>query len=95
MHGNSVPSLSTAAFAETAVEWPELQTQWEAWADALTDADTDRVIEYKLLSGAPGASRDLSRGSLLRYDVSSGWRLCQPPPEVGDASGEPGRSHTL
>ena len=57
VHGNSVPSLSTAAFAETAVEWPELQTQWEAWADALTDADTDRAIEYKLLSGAPGASQ--------------------------------------
>lgn len=57
VHGNSVPSLGAAAFAQTEVEWPELQAQWQAWADNLTDTDTDRVIEYKLLSGAPGSSQ--------------------------------------
>jgi uncharacterized damage-inducible protein DinB len=51
------PVVWDATFAQTEIEWPALQAKWEAWAQALTDADTDRVIEYKLLNGNPGASQ--------------------------------------
>jgi uncharacterized damage-inducible protein DinB len=28
-------------------EWPRLQTKWEAWADAATDADMARQVPFK------------------------------------------------
>ena len=28
-------------------EWPRLQTKWEAWADAATDADIARHVPFK------------------------------------------------
>jgi uncharacterized damage-inducible protein DinB len=56
VHGNSGQIFRAATFAQPAVEWPALQAKWEEWAGALTDADTERVIEYKLLNGTPGSS---------------------------------------
>ena len=38
------------------VEWPQIQKRWEDWAASLTDADLNRVVSYKLLSGDPGQS---------------------------------------
>ena len=32
--------------------WPEIHRRWEAWADALTDADLARVLDYKALDGS-------------------------------------------
>ncbi len=57
VHGTSAPTIGHATFAEAEIEWPALQAQWKAWAAALTDADMERVIEYKLLSGAQGANQ--------------------------------------
>jgi uncharacterized damage-inducible protein DinB len=38
------------------VDWPDLQRKWEAWADSISDADLERVAQYKLLNGSPGES---------------------------------------
>lgn len=32
-------------------EWQELQRRWEAWAEAQTDDDMDRVIVFRMLNG--------------------------------------------
>lgn len=56
LHGSSATTLGEATFTRTEIEWPALQAQWEAWADGLRDADTARLVEYKLISGAPGES---------------------------------------
>ena len=56
IHGSSAPTIGHATFAETEIGWPALQAKWQAWADALADADTERVVEYKLLNGSPGRS---------------------------------------
>ncbi|MGA3201620.1 MAG: DinB family protein [Bryobacteraceae bacterium] len=29
------------------VEWPRLQTKWEAWANAVTDSDLAREVPFK------------------------------------------------
>ncbi len=35
-------------------DWRELQTNWEVWADSLTDVDLERAFEYKLRDGTTG-----------------------------------------
>ncbi len=32
-------------------EWQELQRRWEAWAEAQTDDDMDRVVVFRMLNG--------------------------------------------
>jgi uncharacterized damage-inducible protein DinB len=39
--------------AELAQEWRDTHRNWERWAESLTDADLDRVVEYKSLKGDP------------------------------------------
>ena len=36
------------------VEWPRLQTKWEAWTDSLADGDLERSFEYKFRDGTTG-----------------------------------------
>jgi uncharacterized damage-inducible protein DinB len=43
-----VPPLGTLN-----ARWRELLAKWESWAQGLSDADTDRVITYRLLDGTP------------------------------------------
>ena len=45
----SIAPSDTLAVLQTA--WPELLQKWISWADALTDQDMDRVVEYQ---GADG-----------------------------------------
>jgi uncharacterized damage-inducible protein DinB len=33
-------------------DWSSVQKRWEQWADSITDADLERVIDYKDLRGA-------------------------------------------
>lgn len=56
IHGHSATAFRETTFARTETEWPALQTQWERWVDSLTDSDTARLIEYRLLNGSPGSS---------------------------------------
>jgi uncharacterized damage-inducible protein DinB len=44
--------LSTAESLRT--DWQELQRRWEAWADSLTDADVNRLVQFKSTAGAAG-----------------------------------------
>jgi uncharacterized damage-inducible protein DinB len=37
-------------------DWQELQKQWEAWAESLTDADLEREVGYKYLDGQTGST---------------------------------------
>jgi uncharacterized damage-inducible protein DinB len=51
--------LPTDRFADLAAlraAWVDLETKVRAFVNGLGDAGVDRVIEYKLLSGHPGAS---------------------------------------
>jgi uncharacterized damage-inducible protein DinB len=53
------PELAMPPMAELATleaitrDWPHLQAKWEAWADALTDADLQRVVKHRMLDGSP------------------------------------------
>jgi uncharacterized damage-inducible protein DinB len=38
--------------AELVEGWADVQQRWEQWAASLDDRDLDRVVHYKLLSGA-------------------------------------------
>jgi uncharacterized damage-inducible protein DinB len=59
-HGRSVAALiSPDQFAGPSAlqaAWSDHERKMRAFVDGLSDADVDRVIEYKLLSGAAGAS---------------------------------------
>jgi len=50
------PLIRDADFATVQARWPALQGKWEAWADGLTDHDTQRVVDYKLMNGSPGST---------------------------------------
>jgi uncharacterized damage-inducible protein DinB len=56
------PSVTIPPMAEMSTmealsrDWPELQAKWQAWADALSDADLERVVNYKYRDGRPGAT---------------------------------------
>lgn len=56
IHGNSPAAFRETTFARTETEWPALQAEWEQWVDGLTDSDTSRIVEYRLLNGSPGSS---------------------------------------
>jgi len=59
-HGTSPAALIAAdQFADVAAlktAWTDHERNMRAFVDGLSEADVDRVIEYKLLSGAAGAS---------------------------------------
>jgi uncharacterized damage-inducible protein DinB len=43
-----LPSMETFT-----AEWSALQSNWEKWAGGLSDADLERIAQYKLLDGTP------------------------------------------
>ena len=49
--------------------WRELETKVRAVVDAVTDADVDKVIDYRLLSGQPGKS---PFGGMVQHVVNHG-----------------------
>lgn len=59
-HGRTVTALiSSDQFADLAAlkaAWSAHEQKMRAYINGLCDADVDRVLEYKLLSGAPGAT---------------------------------------
>ncbi len=50
----NLPLVWDASLAEAAAAWPGIQQAWETWADALSDADLNRVVPYKSIAGNIG-----------------------------------------
>lgn len=48
------PLVWDASLADAEAAWPEIQKAWEAWADALSDGDLERTIQYKSIAGNQG-----------------------------------------
>ena len=50
----NMPTIAELSSVEAiTVDWPHLQTKWEAWADSLADRDLDRIVKHKMLDGSP------------------------------------------
>jgi uncharacterized damage-inducible protein DinB len=56
MTGSTDPVNWETTWDETQVAWPQMQTKWEEWAATQSDADGDRVVNYRLLNGNPGST---------------------------------------
>jgi uncharacterized damage-inducible protein DinB len=53
----TMPSVDELSSAEAiTVDWPALQSKWEAWSDSLADRDLERVVIYKMLNGTSAES---------------------------------------
>jgi uncharacterized damage-inducible protein DinB len=63
MMGSTEPVSWETTWDHVQTAWPELLAKWGEWAGTLTDDDTEKLIEYKLLNGNPG-------GSLVREIVT-------------------------
>ncbi len=69
-HGHSFPLSAAGQFADLAglkTAWADHERKMRAFVDALSDADVDRLVAYKLLSGASGAS---SIGQMVQHVVN-------------------------
>jgi uncharacterized damage-inducible protein DinB len=50
----NMPPMAELSSAEAiTVDWPHLQTKWEAWAESLADPDLERIVKHKMLDGSP------------------------------------------
>jgi uncharacterized damage-inducible protein DinB len=52
------PVVWDASLADAEAAWPGIQEAWETWADAATDAELDRVVQYtSILTGKAAENR--------------------------------------
>ncbi len=87
-----VPPLGQHHSMETLTgDWAELQKKWEAWADALSDGDLERVAEYKLRDGTAGRTpvwqivmHVVNHGTLHRGQVVAMLRQLGAKPPATD-----------
>jgi uncharacterized damage-inducible protein DinB len=63
------PEWDVETYAELRARWRELEERQRAFVDGLREADLDRVVSYRALSGAPYAN---PLGELLRHVVNHG-----------------------
>jgi uncharacterized damage-inducible protein DinB len=71
-------------------DWVAVQRRWEEWADSISDADLERVIDYKDLRGAERRSlakeivmHVVNHATLHRGQVMSMLRqMGQAPPQT-------------
>lgn len=53
----TVPPMAEMCTLEALTgDWQELQRKWEAWAEVLSDADLERVADYKYTDGRAGST---------------------------------------
>ncbi len=50
------PVVWDASLADAEAAWPGIQSAWEAWADAATDADLVSSVPYKSIAGMPASN---------------------------------------
>ena len=60
----NMPPMAELSSAEAiTVDWPHLQTKWEAWAESLADPDLERIVKHKMLDGTSGGDARFARGA--------------------------------
>jgi uncharacterized damage-inducible protein DinB len=67
MTASDRPLVWDASLAEAEAAWPGIQQAWETWADAATDPDLDRVIQYKSIAGNIGEN---TAGEIVTHVVN-------------------------
>lgn len=72
-------------------DWPDIQRRWEAWSDALTEADLTRVVPFKRLNGDDASApvwqvvlHVVNHGTLHRGQVMGMIRQLGVAPPVTD-----------
>lgn len=77
-HEHGIPALNTVLHPEFFDLWTaqQLMDKWYVdWADALTEAGADEVVNFKLIGGNPGAMRrsDILLHVVTHTNYHRGW----------------------